>query len=133
MINDPHLIHHTFLSLWLVIEEHIVGCGAMSAEGLSWRKKRIRQKQNLQPTWGPRVKQDVEVACGVLSGPTDAKGSHHRDVHVILPHDTISQRSDADCDNAVGGVCDAACPAGLTLLVGEDRDVGTLAVVGLGT
>lgn len=52
---------------------------------------------------------------------------------MILPHDTISQRSDADCDNVVGGVCDAACPTGFALLVGENRDVGTLAVVGLGT
>lgn len=92
-----------------------------------------KKKSNLQPTWGPRVKQDVEVAYGVLSGPTDAKGSHHGDVHVILPHNTICQRSDADGGNVVGGVCDAACPMGFTLLVGEDRYVGTLAVVGLGT
>lgn len=93
----------------------------------------FRQIQNPQPTWGPGVKQDVEVTFGVLSGPADAEGRHHRDVHVILPHDAIWQRSDADGDDVFGVVYDAAFPAGPTLLVGKDGDVGALAVVGVGT
>lgn len=91
------------------------------------------KKQNPQPTWGPRVKQDVEVTDGVLSGAADAEGRHHRDVHVILPHDAICQRSDADGDDVFGVVYDTACPAGLALLVGKDGDVGALAVVRVGT
>lgn len=93
----------------------------------------FRQKQNPQPTWGPRVKQDVEVTDGVLSGPADAEGRHHRDVHVILPHDAICQRSDANGDDVFGIVYDTAVPAGLTLLVGKYGDVGALAVVRIGT
>lgn len=52
---------------------------------------------------------------------------------MILPHDAICQRSDADGDDIVGIVGDAACPAGRTLLVGKDGDVGALAVVRVGT
>lgn len=83
-------------------------------------------------TWGPRVKQDVEVAAGFLSGPANAVGRHHGDVHVILPHNAICQRGDADGEDFVGGVCDAARPVRLPLLVGEDGNVGALAVVGVG-
>lgn len=31
VVNDAHLIHHAFLPLWLVIQEHIVGWGAKSS------------------------------------------------------------------------------------------------------
>lgn len=94
------------------------------------KKKKKRKKVN--PTWGPRVKQDVEVAAGFLSGPANAEGRHHGDVHVILPHNAICQRGDADGEDFVGGVCDAARPGRLPLLVGEDGNVGALAVVGGG-
>lgn len=51
---------------------------------------------------------------------------------MILPHNAIRQRSDADGQDAVRGVCDAARPARFPLLVGEDGNVGALAVVGVG-
>lgn len=52
---------------------------------------------------------------------------------MILPHDAICQRSDADGDDVFGIVCDTAFPAGLTLLVGKDGGVGALAVVRVGS
>lgn len=90
-------------------------------------------EKTLPPTWGPRVKQDVEVTGGFFSGPANAEGCYHSDVHVILPHNAVCQRSDADGEDFVGGVCDAAWPARFTLLVGEDGNVGALAVVGVGS
>lgn len=52
---------------------------------------------------------------------------------MILPHDAICQRSDADSDVVFGIVYNTTCPAGLALLVGKDGDVGALAVVRIGT
>lgn len=85
-----------------------------------------------EPTCSPGVEEDVEVSALVLSGPADAEGRHHGDVHVVLPHDAVRRGSDAHGDRVAGGVCDAACPGALTVLGDEDGNVGALAVLGVG-
>lgn len=88
--------------------------------------------KNPKPTWRPGIEEDVEVSAVVLSGPTDAEGRHHGDVHVVLPHNGVCRRSDAHGDRVVGDVCDAASPGALTLRGGEDRNIGALAVLRAG-
>ncbi len=51
---------------------------------------------------------------------------------MVLPHNAVCRRSDAHGDRVFGGVCDAAFPGALTLLGGEDRNIGALAVLRAG-
>lgn len=85
-----------------------------------------------KPTWHPRIKEDVQVSGSVLSGPTDADGCHHCNVHVVLSNNAVCRRSDGHGYNVVRGVSYTACPGGLTVLGGEDRNVGALAVRRIG-
>lgn len=81
-----------------------------------------------KPTWHPRIEEDVEVLVTVLPGPTDAEGCHHCNVHVVLSHNAVCHRRDGHGYTVVEGVSYTACPGGLTVLGGEDRNVGALAV-----
>lgn len=87
----------------------------------------MKKKENPKLTCHPRIEEDVEVLLFVPPGPTNAKGRHNCDVHVVLPHNAVCLGSDAHGDHAVRGVRDAAFPGALTLLGGEHRDVGALA------
>jgi len=90
------------------------------------------RSRSLKPTRHPGIEEDVEVSALVPSGPADAEGRLHGDVHVVLPHDAVCRGSDAHGDRGAGGVHDAAFPGALALLGGEDGDVGALAVLRAG-
>lgn len=92
----------------------------------------LNKKESPKTTWRPRIEEDVEASAFILPGPTDAEWCHHCGVHCVMPHDAVCHWSDAHSDCVVRGVGDAACPGALTLLGGEDRNVGALAVLRAG-
>lgn len=91
-----------------------------------------KKTESPKPTCHPWIEEDVEVSRVVPYGPTDAERRHHCDVQLVLPHNAVCHRSDAHGDHVLGDVRDTARPGALTLLGGEDRNIGALAVLRAG-
>lgn len=83
-------------------------------------------------TWWPWVKEDVDVRAGISPGPADAIGGHHTNEYHVPSHNALWWRYDAHGDNIVVGLYDSTSPNALTILGGEDRDVGAFTVLRTG-